>query len=253
MKRLFYCCAFLLALTVNSFAQKKTKAGSATKDAILVFSKTKGFRHASIPKGKAALLLLGQQNKFAVDTTENASVFTAENLKKYKAVVFLSTTGDVLDDTQQAAFEQYIRGGGGYVGIHAAADTEYNWPWYNQLVGAYFLSHPKQQNVDVVVNSKEHPSTSMLPDRWKRFDELYNYKKIVLGIKVLATLDESTYKGGANGVNHPFIWYREFDGGRSFYTGGGHTDESFVEPLFVQHLLGGIEYAMGRKSVKKPM
>ena len=191
MKRLFYCCAFLLALTVSSFAQKKTKAGSATKDAILVFSKTKGFRHASIPKGKAALLLLGQQNKFAVDTTENASVFTAENLKKYKAVVFLSTTGDVLDDTQQAAFEQYIRQGGGYVGIHAAADTEYNWPWYNQLVGAYFLSHPKQQSVDVVVNSKEHPSTSMLPDRWKRFDELYNYKKIVLGIKVLATLDDS--------------------------------------------------------------
>ena len=154
---------------------------------------------------------------------------------------------------QQTAFEQYIRGGGGYVGIHAAADTEYDWPWYNQLVGAYFLSHPKQQSVDVVVHSQNHPSTSMLPDRWKRFDELYNYKKIVLGIKVLATLDESTYKGGANGVNHPFIWYREFDGGRSFYTGGGHTDESFVEPLFVQHLLGGIEYAMGRKSVKKPM
>ncbi|MCP1383596.1 ThuA domain-containing protein [Runella salmonicolor] len=252
MRNTFYLCALLFALSISSFGQKKKKV-AATKDAILVFSKTKGYRHASIPKGREALVLMGQQNKFSVDTTEDASVFTLENLKKYKAVVFLSTTGNILDDTQQAAFEQYIRGGGGFVGIHAAADTEYDWPWYNQLVGAYFLSHPKQQNVDVVVHDHTHPSTVMLPDRWKRFDELYSYKKIILGIKVLATLDESTYQGGANGVNHPFIWYREFDGGRSFYTGGGHTDESYVEPLFVQHLLGGIEYAMGRKSAKKPM
>lgn len=252
MTKYFYLCTLLFAIAINSFGQKKKKV-TTTKDAILVFSKTKGFRHASIPKGKAALMLMGEQNKFAVDTTEDASVFTTENLKKYKAVVFLSTTGNILDDTQQAAFEQYIRGGGGFVGIHAAADTEYDWPWYNQLVGAYFLSHPKQQNMEVQIHDKNHPSTTMLPDRWKRFDELYNYKSIVMGIKVLGTLDETTYSGGKNGVNHPFIWYREFDGGRSFYTGGGHTDESFVEPLFVQHLLGGIEYAIGRKSVKKPM
>jgi len=252
MTKSFYLCALLLACTICSFGQRKKKVVTQN-DAVLVFSKTKGYRHASIPKGKAALMLLGQQNKFAVDTTEDASVFNLENLKKYKAVVFLSTTGDILNETQQAAFQEYIRGGGGFMGIHAAADTEYDWPWYNQLVGAYFLSHPKQQNVDVVVHEKNHPATAMLPDRWRRFDELYNYKQMIMGIKVLATLDESTYKGGANGVNHPFIWFREFDGGRSFYTGGGHTDESYVEPLFVQHLLGGIEYVIGRKSPKKPM
>ncbi len=211
---------------------------------ILVFSKTKGFRHASIPAGKRALMKLGQENGFAVDTTEDAGKFSEDNLKKYGAVIWLSTTGNVLDEAQQAAFERYIQAGGGFVGIHAAADTEYDWPWYNQLVGAYFLSHPKQQNVNVMVVDKNHPSTKMLPDVWKRFDELYNYKSIVPEIKVLGKLDEKSYEGGQNGDNHPFMWYRDFDGGKSFYTGGGHTDESYVEPLFLQHLLGGIKSVM---------
>lgn len=214
---------------------------------VLVFSKTKGFRHASIPKGRLALLKLGQENGFAVDTTEDASRFTETSLKRYHAVIFLSTTGDVLNPEQQAAFERYIQAGGGYVGIHAAADTEYNWPWYNQLAGAYFLSHPKQQNAEIEVVDKTHISTKMLPDRWKRFDEWYNYKSIVPGLKVLAKLDEKTYEGGKNGDNHPIAWYREFDGGKSFYTGGGHTDESFDEPLFLQHVLGGIKYVMAER------
>ncbi len=221
-------------------------SATMAQDAILVFSKTKGYRHASIKAGKAALMKMGNENGFRADTTEDAAMFNTDNLKKYQAVVFLSTTGDVLDRDQQTAFEEYIKHGGGYVGIHAAADTEYDWPWYNQLVGAYFLSHPKQQNMEVEVTNKNHPSTKMLPTRWKRFDELYNYKSIVPGLTVLATLDEATYQGGANGPIHPFIWYRQFHGGRSFYTGGGHTDESYVEPLFVQHLLGGIKWAMGK-------
>jgi len=223
------------------------KAAKAPKDAILVFSKTKGFRHKSIEVGKTALFKLGQENNFRVDTTENADAFTADNLKKYKAVVFLSTTGDVLDEAQQKAFEQYIKKGGGYVGIHAAADTEYEWPWYNQLVGAYFLSHPKQQDAVIDIVDKKHLSTKMLPDHWKRYDEWYNYKSIQPGINVLGKLDESTYQGGENKGNHPFIWYRAFDGGRSFYTGGGHTDESYSDPTFLQHVLGGIKYAMGKK------
>ncbi|GAB3554212.1 ThuA domain-containing protein [Spirosoma fluminis] len=233
-------------------AKSATTQSAATKgeptalNRVLVFSKTKGFRHASIPVGRRAIMKLGQENGFAVDTTEDASKFTEDNLKRYGAVIWLSTTGNVLDDAQQAAFERYIQAGGGFVGVHAAADTEYDWPWYNQLVGAYFLHHPKQQNVDIKVLDKSHPSTQMLPDVWKRFDELYSYKSIVKDIKVLAKLDESTYEGGKNGDNHPFIWYREFDGGKSFYTGGGHTDESYSEPLFMQHLLGGIKSVMAK-------
>ena len=211
---------------------------------VLVFSKTKGFRHASIPVGKLAIMKLGQENGFGVDTTEDAGKFTEANLKQYSAVIWLSTTGNVLDEVQQAQFERYIQAGGGFVGIHAAADTEYDWPWYNQLVGAYFLNHPKQQNAEIEVIDKTHPSTKMLPDRWKRFDEWYSYKSIVPELKVLAKLDEKTYEGGKNGDNHPFIWHRDFDGGKSFYTGGGHTDESYSDPLFLQHILGGIKSVM---------
>ncbi|MBO0930901.1 ThuA domain-containing protein [Fibrella aquatilis] len=217
------------------------------QDAILVFSRTKGYRHASIGAGKRAIMAMGAANKFRVDTTEDAAQFSLANLKKYKTVVFLSTTGNVLDSLQQLAFEQYIKQGGSYVGIHAAADTEYSWPWYNQLCGAWFLSHPKQQDAEIAVLDKKHPATSMLPDRWKRFDEWYSYKNIVPEMHVLANLDEKTYEGGKNGDNHPIAWYRTFDGGRSFYTGMGHTDESYEEPLFVAHLLGGIQWAMGKK------
>ena len=211
---------------------------------VLVFSRTKGYRHGSIPVGKLALMKLGQENGFAVDTTESADKFTEDNLKKYGAVVWLSTTGDVLNDAQQAAFERYIQAGGGYVGIHAAADTEYDWPWYNQLAGAYFLHHPKQQNADIQIVDKSHPSTQMLPDRWKRFDEWYSYKSIAKDLKVLGKLDEKTYEGGKNGDDHPFIWHHDFEGGKAFYTGGGHTDESYSDALFLQHMLGGIKSVM---------
>lgn len=234
----------LLSLLVSSiFFFSATYA----QDAVLVFSKTAGYRHKAIGVGKVAIMKLGNENKFRVDTTEDASVFSLDNLKKYKAVVFLSTTGNVLDSMQQIAFEQYIKQGGGYVGVHAAADTEYNWPWYNQLCGAYFLSHPKQQNAEIEVTDKKFIATKMLPDRWKRFDEWYSYKSIADGINVLAKLDEKTYEGGKNGDNHPIAWYRKFDGGRSFYTGLGHTDESYTEDLFLQHLLGGMKWAMGRR------
>lgn len=212
---------------------------------VLVFAKTAGFYHQSIPAGMAAIQLLGRENGFVVDTTRDARYFVQDSLQNYSAVVFLSTTMNVLNGDQQVAFERYIQAGGGYAGVHAAADTEYDWPWYNRLAGAYFLSHPKQQTASIDVKDKNHKSTAHLPDRWTRWDEWYNYKSIYPGIKVLATLDETTYEGGANGDNHPIAWYHEYDGGRSFYTGLGHTDEAFKEPNFLKHLLGGIQYAIG--------
>ena len=247
--------AFVSGLTTPAQAQRaakrypakamKTTAGtSAALNKVLVFSRTKGFRHKSIGVGKLAIMQLGKENGFAVDTTEDATKINEDNLKQYSAVIWLSTTGNVLDDAQQVAFQRYIQAGGGYVGIHAAADTEYDWPWYNQLAGAWFLSHPKQQDADIEIVDKNHPSTKMLPDRWKRFDEWYNYKNISPDIKVLGKLDEKTYEGGKNGDNHPFIWYHDFDGGKAFYTGAGHTDESYADPMFLQHILGGIKSVM---------
>ena len=215
---------------------------------VLVFSKAKGWKHSCIPYGIAAIQKLGKENNFLVDTTKNSEYFTDESLKKYHAVIFNSTTRNVLNAEQQAALERYIQAGGGYVGIHSAADTEYEWPWYDKLMGAHFSSHPHNSNIrkaTVNVTDTTHISTMGLPSKWERTDEWYNYKSFYPGIKVLAYLDENTYEGGTNGSNHPIAWYHEFDGGRAFYTGGGHEDSSYSEPLFLNHLLGGIKYAMG--------
>lgn len=214
---------------------------------LLVFSKTNGYRHESIPAGVAAIQKLGQEHEVQVTATEDAAYFVADSLVKFKAVVFLSTTQNVLNPMQQTAFEKYIQGGGGFVGIHAAADTEYDWPWYNKLVGAYFESHPQVQQASIKVLDKNHPSTAHLPEKWERTDEWYNFRDINPEIKVLANLDEESYTGGKNGDQHPIAWYHEFDGGRAFYTGLGHTTQSYSEPLFLQHLWGGIIYAMGKK------
>ncbi len=216
-------------------------------DRILVFSKTGGFRHSSIEPGIAALRDLGDANGFAVDATEDAGQFTTPNLSRYQAVVFLSTTGDVLNPEQQAAFMTYIRNGGGFVGIHAAADTEHDWPWYGNLVGAYFASHPAPAQARIRVENRDHPSTRTLPDPWNRFDEWYDFQQNPRsqGVTVLLTLDEASYPGGQMGDDHPIAWYHEYNGGRAWYTAGGHTEESFSELAFLEHLLGGIRYAAG--------
>ncbi|WP_041322586.1 ThuA domain-containing protein [Saccharomonospora viridis] len=215
---------------------------------VLVFSKTAGFRHDSIPAGIEAIEQLGAEHNFAVDATEDAEAFTDDNLANYDAVVWLSTTGDVLNDEQQAAFERYISEGGGYVGVHAASDTEYDWPWYGDLVGAYFDSHPHIQEATVNVEDRGHPSTADLPEQWVRTDEWYNYRENPRqNVRVLATLDEGSYDpgSGAMGDDHPIAWCHENSGGRAWYTGGGHTVESFSEPEFLAHLAGGIQYAAG--------
>jgi uncharacterized protein len=244
VKSLFVLPAIIFLFSCSS---SKSANGDANKTAtVLVFYKTKGFYHQSIPAGIAALQKLGTENKIRIDTTNNAEAFTNENLKKYGAVIFLSTTGDVLNNEQQAAFERYIKQGGGFVGIHSATDTEYDWPWYNKLVGAYFLNHPKPQQATINVINHNHPATKMLPAKWERKDEWYNFKDISGDIKVLATLDESSYEGGKNGSYHPIAWYHEFDGGRAFYTALGHTNESFSEPLFLKHIFGGLQYVLGK-------
>nr|WP_312881202.1 ThuA domain-containing protein [Actinomadura alba] len=213
---------------------------------ILVFSKTAGFRHDAIPAGITALRELGAANDFTVDATEDAGAFTTANLSGYQAIVFLLTTGDVLNAAQQTAFESYITAGGGYAGVHAAADTEYDWPFYGGLVGAYFASHPAIQQATIRVEDRAHPSTAHLPAAWQRTDELYNYRTNPRGtVHVLATLDESTYTGGSMGGDHPIAWCQAYRGGRSWYTGLGHTIESYSEPAFRAHLLGGVRYAAG--------
>lgn len=232
---------FLILITLNNWADAAPKPKR-----ILVFYKTAAYKHLSIPTGITAITKLGKENKFQVDTSSNSTVFDLKNLKNYHAVVFLSTSGDMLDDYQQSQFEQYIRSGGGFVGIHGASAGEYEWPWYGKLVGAVFDGHPVQQNATFKVIDKKHPSTRNFPSEWNMKEELYNFKNINPNIKVLLTVDESSYKGGTNGSFHPMAWYHEFDGGRSFYTALGHADDKYSNPLFLKHILEGIRYAMSK-------
>src|SRR5437773_4971138 len=223
-------------------------AARSQESRVLVFSKTAGFRHSSIGVGRAAIRTLGQENGFSVDATEDAGAFTSKNLARYRAVVFLNTTGDVLDAAQQDDFERYIQAGGGYVGIHSATDTEYDWPWYGRLAGAYFNGHPSNPNVrkgTYRVLDKSHVSTEGFPDTVVREDEFYNFKSIDPTIHTLIEIDEKSYQGGTNGAHHPMSWYHDFDGGRAWYTNMGHTEATYTEPLFLRHLLGGLRYAMG--------
>lgn len=234
------------ALVVLAFGSSPPAGAADAPYDVLVFSKTAGFRHDSIPQGIQLIRELGSANSFTVTATEDANAFNTTNLAQYEAVVFLNTTGDVLNATQQSAFESYIRGGGGYTGIHSAADTEHDWPFYGELVGAYFSSHPAIQQATERVESRAHAATAHLGQSWVRTDEWYNFRTNPRGkVRVLATLDESSYAGGDMG-DHPISWCHVVDGGgRSWYTALGHTEASYGEALFREHLLGGILSAAG--------
>ncbi|RKQ92253.1 glucose/arabinose dehydrogenase [Solirubrobacter pauli] len=232
---------------------------------VLVFSKTAGFRHDSIPQGIAAIQKLGTENNFTVTASEDATVFTDANLAQYDVIVFMSTTGDILNKDQQDAFERYMHAGGGWVGVHAASDTEYTWPYYGQMVGAYFRNHPSgTPQATIRIEDGDEPSTTGIPAAWTRNDEWYNFQKPsnpvvngnqpgipdysprTSGVHVLATVDESTYDevdDSAEADDHPIAWCSNFDGGRAWYTGIGHTQATFSEPDALKHLLGGLKTA----------
>lgn len=236
-----YLWCFLLLIILASCEKKPIK--------LLVFSKTAGFRHESISAGKKALMKMGETEHYLVDTTEDAERFTEGNLKNYAAVIFLNTTGDVLNYAQQNAFERYIQAGGGFVGIHSATDTEYDWPWYGKLVGAYFEGHPATQKAKIEIVDNNHPSTEFLDKFWERTDEWYNFKNLNPEVKVLAKIDEKSYTGGTHKGNHPMVWYHDYDGGRAFYTEFGHTPESYIDEKYIKHVVGGIKYAVGKNKL----
>ena len=241
--------ALAIAVTLLVAGSAPARAESTQVEpafAVLVFSRTAGYRHGSISAGIAAVRALGEQHRFRVDASENAGVFADERLARYRAVIFLNTTGDILDAGEQAAFERFIQRGGGFVGLHSATDTEYEWPWYQRLVGTYFRSHPVIQPATLHVVDSTHLSTRELPAVWTRTDEWYNFRfDPSQDVSVLMRIDEATYVGGNMGASHPMAWYHQFDGGRAWYTALGHTIQSYSEPLFLAHILGGIRWAAG--------
>jgi type 1 glutamine amidotransferase len=220
--------------------------GNGAANRVLVFSRTLGFRHDSIPDGIAAIQQLGAANGFAVDATEDATLFTSSNLARYKALVFLNPSGDVLNSAQRAAFQLYVQSGGGYVGIHNPnALTLDGWGWYTNLVCARYATEIPSQPSRLQIVDTTHVSTQGLPNPWTITMESYNWdvNPKTKGCKVLINLDESSVSGGTMGADHPFSWYHAYDGGRAWYTVGGADSANYSDANFRKHLLGGIRYS----------
>lgn len=219
---------------------------------ILVFSHTTGFRHASIEPGVAALRKLGERRKIAVQSSEDPGVFSSAALAKFDAIVFLSSTTDPrnprsewLTGSRREALQAFVRRGGGVVGIHAAADSHYHWPWFGQMIGARFTSHPPGTPVGTVtVIDPAHRSTRGLPDARRRADEWYYFDDYDPRVRLLITLDPRSI--GQSDVNpNPVSWAHRFDGARVFYTAMGHTSESFSDPYFLRHVGQGLDWVLG--------
>lgn len=242
MKNLLRVSIFFLVLTLG-FGIKLS--AMPNKKLILVFSLTKGFRHDSIEDGIVALKKLGANHNFEIDATEDVGRFTDDNLKKYALVVFLNPTGtNLFNDEHKNAFKKYINNGGGFVGIHAATDCNYEWEWYGKMVGGYFASHPKIQKAKLDVVLPKHKIVKGLPNPWMHEDEWYNFKSFNKSVNVLIKVDEKSYQGGTMNNDHPVSWYHEYDGGRAFYTALGHGKACYADANFLRHLLSGIKWAM---------
>ncbi|ANW94931.1 hypothetical protein AXE80_00865 [Wenyingzhuangia fucanilytica] len=222
---------------------------NAQKTSILVFSKTAGFRHKSIEPGKKAIENMAKEKGWKVTFSEDSDLFNAKDLSAFDVLFFLNTTGDILNDEQQEAMKSFLTKGKGFVGTHAATDTEMEWEWYVNLLGASFASHPKQQKATLHINkSHGHKAVAHLNDSEEFFDEWYNFKNpVAQHVNVLATLDESTYTGKQMGITHPITWYHNYDGARVFYTGLGHTSESYSDERLLKQLEEGIKWASGQE------
>lgn len=241
--------ALIIAFTAHcSIAQPQKQLN------ILVFSKTNGYRHDAISEGIACMKKIAKENKWKMEFTEDSAYFTDNNLVKFDVIVFLLTTGDILNDVQQKSFEKFIQSGKGFVAVHTGTDTEYKWEWYGQLVGAYFIGHPPTQEVKLIIEDQTHPSTKHFGTKqmvWK--DEFYSFNQNPRAeVKVLISIDESTFSISNEAFlkeenlkmgDHPLVWCREFDGGRSFHTGLGHIPKLYKNPLMINHLVGGIKWA----------
>ncbi len=248
MARVLAIAALLVLVAVDAGCQappRSVPSSNAQSPRVLVFSRTAGFRHDSIEAGHAMFRDLHAAGDLIAELTESSERFSQASLESFDVVVFLNTTGDVLDDEQQIALQRFVERGGGFVGIHAATDTEYDWPWYGSMIGAYFAGHPHVQPALVRVEDHAHPATAGLPATWTHVDEWYDFDRNPRdgGHRVLMTVDEASYEGGAMGDDHPIAWCREVARGRSFYTALGHTPECFADPMFQAHIRGAIEWA----------
>jgi|SRR5690554_747507 len=228
---------------------------------VLLFTKTAGWHHKSINAGVTAMEKMAVRHHFNLDWHEMSEVFTDDSLKKYHVIVFLNTTANILNDDQQAAMERFIQSGKGFVGIHSASDTEYDWDWYTKMVGRTFHIHPEIQTAEINVLARNFPGLERMPDTFLWTDEFYEFgAERVEGLNYILSIDESTYAPEADwgevaskgmGDFHPIAWYHEYDGGRAFYTGLGHMPSTYSDKMFLEHIYGGLYWAATGKGMRK--
>ncbi|WP_291784857.1 ThuA domain-containing protein [Cecembia sp.] len=244
MNRMKQYFQLILMMVLMMCFSLETMAQQRGQFRVLIFSKTQGFRHQAIPEAAAAIKRLSKEHLFDVYVSEDANLINDENLAKYDVLVMNNTTGTIFNEEQRAAFQRFVQSGKGVVGIHSATDTEYDWEWYNKMIGAQFKNHPHNQTLKLDVVNRNHPATYHLPEKWIWTDELYAFKNFNQEVTVLITADERTYdaKDGM-GDFHPMAWYHEFDGGRVFYTALGHLESTYEDKDFLKHLYGGIWWA----------
>tara|TARA_B100001989_G_scaffold76159_1_gene52404 strand:+ start:1981 stop:2718 length:738 start_codon:yes stop_codon:yes gene_type:complete len=234
-----------LILIINSILNFTPLSESLNNEKIslLVIYKTGGFIHKEgIEAGKKLFDLICNEKNYDCVISNESTYVNSKFLENIKVIVFLNTSGDILNNNEKIAMESFIRNGGGFIGIHSATDTEYEWEWYGKLVGAYFMNHPDIQKATIITEKKHHFLTDHLKDRWSIKDEWYNFKNFNPDINVLLSLKETSYEGGENGEYHPISWYHEFEGGRSFYTGLGHVGETYKDSRFVKMIEKAILY-----------
>jgi type 1 glutamine amidotransferase len=236
------------------FLINSTSAQTKQFKALLVTT-TKGWHHESLHSGVLAIQQLGVKNYFDVVLFEDPESFTDKNMEQFKVVIFLNTTGDIFDSAQQKVLERFIQSGKGFVGIHSASDTEYGWDWYTKLIGRMFEIHPVIQTARINAIDPNFPGLQGFTNNKIWTDEWYEFgPEKVSDLKYLLTVDETTYnpkanwaskhkKGNGMGNFHPFAWYHNYDGGRSFYTALGHLPSAYSDPVFLNHLLAGIYWA----------
>lgn len=246
--KLILLAAIIISVTIGCSAQNDKEFKEPLN--ILVFSKTSGFRHASVSSGLKMLYDLSPDQNWVITATEDATLFDSDFLKNFDVTVFLNPTGDAIDEAGQADFEKFMKSGKGFVGIHAAADFEYEWPFYGNLVGGYFKTHPPAQEGTVIFEDHNHPAMEPFKgmDSYTTFDEWYTFKENPRpNVNVLASLDENSVKKAKNDDwkmgDHPLIWWQEENGIRSFYTVFGHTHEAFQDELIIEHIKNAVNWA----------
>ena len=243
----------LIAIILIQFTIGKTAFSQSKQFKALLVTTTKGWHHESLHAGVLAIQQLGIKNHFDVVLQESPTYITDKNLEQFKVIIFLNTTGDILDSAAQKVMERFIQSGKGFVGIHSASDTEYDWDWYNRLVGRMFHIHPAIQTAKLNVVDSTFPGIMGFAQAGLWTDEWYEFgPEKVNDLKYILSIDENSYdpkaqwgekKGLGMGKLHPVAWYHNFDGGRSFYTALGHVPAVFSNPIFLNHLYAGIYWA----------